>query len=115
MERNLQEIINSSKRIMENSKNELARIDNDPHPNKELRKVIEGNYNTAKQTLEIADSITSHPVVPSASKPASHQPTVKDSNQEEHIKVSFTSTKPANGENKPMTRADYRKTLKKNK
>ena len=94
MERNLQEIINSSKRIMENSKNELARIDNDPHPNKELRRVIEDNYNTAKQTLEIA---------------------VKDSNPEEHVKVSFTSTKPANDEDKLMTRAEYRKTLKKNK
>ncbi|WP_242335980.1 hypothetical protein [Limosilactobacillus urinaemulieris] len=114
MERNLQEIINSSKRIMENSKNELARIDNDPHPNKELRRVIEGNYNTAKQTLEIADSITSHPVVSSVSKPSSHQPAVKDSNQEEHVKVTFTSTKP-DDENKSMTRAEYRKSLKKNK
>ena len=101
---------------MENSKNELARIDNDPHPNKELRRVIEGNYNTAKQTLEIADSITSHPVVSSVSKPSSHQPAVKDSNQEEHVKVTFTSTKTKpDDENKSMTRAEYRKSLKKNK
>ena len=70
---------------MENSKNELARIDNDPHPNKELRRVIEDNYNTAKQTLEIADSITSHPVVPSASKPSTHQPAVKDSMSKFHL------------------------------
>lgn len=77
--------------------------------------LLKTTYNTAKQTLEIADSITSHPVVPSASKPSTHQPAVKDSNQEEHVKVSFTSTKPANDEDKLMTRAEYRKTLKKNK
>jgi hypothetical protein len=117
----LQRIITSSKDIMIRSAKQLKEMKNQPHPDQELMKVIQGNYETSKRTLEIVKDMlinqaqakskatdnlkpNGQPATSSASSASARQ---KSADLKQPNKGNKTSA------DKQMTRGEYRRSLNK--
>ena len=101
MEKNLQDIIISSKKIMVSSLKQLLELKKQPHPNEDLVKVVQENYNTAKKTVEIVSGLMEQ----------TGSVTLEESInvvKEENASQAEAAIAPASHQNKPMTREQYR-------
>ena len=100
MEKNLQDIIISSKKIMVSSLKQLLELKKQPHPNEDLVKVVQGNYNTAKKTVEIVS------VLMEQTGSVKLEETINEA--KENASQAKAAIEPASHQNKPMTREQYR-------
>lgn len=100
MEKNLQDIIISSKKIMVSSLKQLLELKKQPHPNEDLVKVVQGNYNTAKKTVEIVSGLMEQ------TGSVKLEETINKA--KENAFQAKAAIEPASHQNKPMTREQYR-------
>ena len=100
MEKNLQDIIISSKKIMVSSLKQLLELKKQPHPNEDLVKVVQGNYNTAKKTVEIVSGLMEQ------TGSVKLEETINEA--KENAAQAKAAIEPASHKNKPMTREQYR-------
>lgn len=101
MEKNLQDIIISSKKIMVSSLKQLLELKKQPHPNEALIKVVQGNYNTTKKTVEIVSGLMEQ----------TDSVTLEENInvvKEENAPQAEAAIAPASQQNKQMTREQYR-------
>ncbi|MBB1063304.1 hypothetical protein [Limosilactobacillus fastidiosus] len=99
MEKNLQDIVISSKKIMVSSLKQLLELKKQPHPNEELIRVVQENYNTAKKTVEIVSGIE---------QTDSTELEETASVAKENVSQAKAPTSPASHQNIQMTREQYR-------
>ena len=100
MEKNLQDIIISSKKIMVSSLKQLLELKKQPHPNEDLVKVVQGNYNTAKKTVEIVSGLMEQ------TGSVKLEETINEA--KENASQAKAAIEPASHQNKTMTREQYR-------
>ena len=100
MEKNLQDIIISSKKIMVSSLKQLLELKKQPHPNEDLVKVVQGNYNTAKKTVEIVSGLMEQ------TGSVKLEETINEA--KENASQAKAAIAPASHQNNPMTREQYR-------
>ena len=100
MEKNLQDIIISSKKIMVSSLKQLLELKKQPHPNEDLVKVVQGNYNTAKKTVEIVSGLMEQ------TGSVKLEETINEA--KENASQAKAAISPASQQNKQMTREQYR-------